>query len=177
MSQKVNCCRNLQQIGNKVHCCWCGRLCGRCMVDFVAGFGNNLNLMAFHGGLCCQYSQLCCWYGQLCCQCVLHQSNIVDRVEFSFVASVYWDLPAASVVTDASESRRSSMLMLTIWPATSQLLHAYILVFKCVNFQLYPSRFYTSSYSKKSVDNNKSLSVDNFSISQLISRSFTPSQS
>jgi len=40
------------------------------MVDFVAGFGNKLNLTACCGGLFCWYGQLCCWYGRLCLQCV-----------------------------------------------------------------------------------------------------------
>ena len=87
---KVDCCRNRQQIGNKVDCCRFGQLCCR----FWRQIGNNLNSTACRGQhcrqlgrLCCRYGQLCCWYGRLCCQCVRglkqRRLNIIYHVLYS----------------------------------------------------------------------------------------------
>ena len=86
---KVDCCRNRQQIGNKVDCCRYGRLCCR----FWEQIGNNLNSTACRG--------------RLCCRCVRGQSDKVDFVDFQqsqpcwiqLVASVYGALMARFSIT------------------------------------------------------------------------------
>jgi len=71
---KVDCCRNRQQIGNKVDCYRYGQLCCR----FWEQIGNNLNSTACRGRLCCQRV-----YGAKATRSTLSTFNKVNRVEFN----------------------------------------------------------------------------------------------
>ena len=101
---KVVCCRNRQQIGNVQLCC-----------RFWQHIGNNVNLTACCGRLCCRYGGLCCQDGRLCCQCVRGQSNTVDFVAktvnfvaktVDFVASVYGAKATQSTLSTSNEVDR-----------------------------------------------------------------------
>ena len=65
-------------------------------VDFVDGFGNNLNSTTCRGRLCHQLGRLCCRYRRHVNEATATRStfNKVDGVEFNFVVSLYWALDA-----------------------------------------------------------------------------------